>query len=246
MDKSYRVDVFLIALGLATLVVQRFFLNPDTDAGNWPGFRSTKVEASAPIRAQVVPESEYTITFPAGSKYQGLTPPEGITPNPFLEVQRIVNDNGEVRDYAGKDTDMRQLLLAHAGKDYLFVLQQQAANEMLRHELFHHYYSDPTQPNMLEAIGFYTNQLLEAKSEDAKLIYMCLRALKQYWPEEQLAQAALSTATRVQARGKQAAADTTTTNGYHRQVYARELKKMASRLKSPGKVDKPVDKRVDS
>ncbi|KAA3440010.1 hypothetical protein FOA19_04905 [Rufibacter hautae] len=246
MEKSYRVDIFLIALGLATLVVQRFFLNPDTGGGSWLGFRSTKVEASAPIRAAVMPEPEWTLTFPAGSKYQDLTPPEGVAPNPFLEVRRIVNANGPVRDYAGKDTDMRQLLLAHTGKDYLFVLQQQAANEMLRHELFHHYYTDPTQPNMLEAIGFYTDQLLEAKSEDAKLIYMCLRALKGHWPQEQIAQAALSTATRVQAREKQATADTATAHGYHRQVYARELKKMAGRLKNHGKVDKPVDKRVDS
>jgi hypothetical protein len=145
-------------------------------------------------------------------------------------VRSIIKANGPVQDYAGKDTDMRQLLLAHAGRDYLFILQQQAANEMLRRELFHHFYSDPKHPHMLESIGFYTDQLNQARSEDAKLIYMCLKALKDYWPEERLAAVASATAKRVQARAQREANDTTTVNGYHRQVYARELKKMASRL----------------
>ncbi|MBC3541100.1 hypothetical protein ACFSC6_06605 [Rufibacter sediminis] len=229
MTKRYALDIFLIALGLATLVVQRFL--PDYVNAE-PRRSSTRIIASAPVRAEVVREPEGQLTFPAGSKYLGLTPPEGVTPNPFLEVERIARANGHVRDYAGKDTDMRQLLLAHAGKEYLFVLQQQAANEMLRHELFPHYYSDPTQANMLEGISFYTSQLLEAKSEDAKLIYMCLRALKEYWPAQKIAQAALSTSAHVQARKIQSAADTATVSGYHRQVYARELQKMASKLKS--------------
>ncbi|WP_181305127.1 hypothetical protein [Rufibacter sp. XAAS-G3-1] len=245
MKKIYKIDIFLIALGLATLVVQRFFLNPDPAKAEYrQGQRATKVMASAPIRGEVLPEPEWELTFPAGSIYENLPPPAGLTPNPFLEVQRLVKANGPVRDYAGKDTDMRQLLLAHAGKDYLFVLQQQAANEMLRHELFPHFYMDPTQPNMLEAIGFYTGQLLEAKSEDAKLLYMCLRALKDYWPKEQIAQAALSTAKRVQKRKIQSPGDTATVSGYHRQVYARELKKMAGRLET--KSNKPAGKLIDS
>ncbi|RNI28742.1 hypothetical protein [Rufibacter latericius] len=230
MIKSYKLDVFLISLGVATLVVQRFFLPGPTESEGWK--LSANFSASAPVKAQAVPEPEWILTFPPESKYQDLTPPAGVTLNPFLEVQRIVKANGRVKDYAGKDTDMRQLLLAHAGKEYLFVLQQQAANEMLRHELFPHFYLDPTQPNMLEGISFYTQQLVEAKSEDAKLMYMCLRALKEYWPERKIAQVALATAGRVQARKLKSAADTASVTGYHRQVYARELKKMAGKLKN--------------
>ncbi|ALI98649.1 hypothetical protein [Rufibacter tibetensis] len=235
MKKIYRTDIFLIALGLATLVVQRFFLNPEEADAESHMYTQSQLRAEVgqePVRAEVVREPEWSLTFPAGSAYQDLTPPQGVMPNPFQEVQRIAKANEGENNYAGKDTDMRQLLLAHAGKDYLFVLQQQAANEMLRHELFQHYYQDPTQPNVLEVIGFYTEQLVEAKSEDAKLMYMCLRALKEHWPAQKISQVALATAARVQARKIHSAEDTATVTGYHRQVYARELKKLGHKLKN--------------
>ncbi|WP_207434078.1 hypothetical protein [Sabulibacter ruber] len=231
MKGVYKLDIILIALGLATLVVQRFFLPlPASEP------RGVKISPSGPVVASAQsPRAggpDWELTFPEDSKYKDLTPPPGVKPNPFLEVQRIKRQNGSVRDYAGKDTDMRQLLLKHEGKDYLFVLQQQAANEMLRNELFHHYYIDPSEQNMLEGIAFYTEQLEKAKSEDAKLIYMCLRALRDYWPQERIAEVALATASRVQARAQKAATDTTNVKGYHRQVYARELRKMGSRLQN--------------
>ncbi|GGK76468.1 hypothetical protein ACD591_05970 [Rufibacter glacialis] len=235
--KSHKLDVFLISLGLATLVVQRFFLPPvkkEAEKGQTVQLIASAPAKpkSAPVRPQVVREPEWPLTFPANSKYQELAPPRGVRPNPFREVQRIAQANGQVSDYAGKDTDMRLLLAAHAGKDYLFVLQQQAANEMLRREIFPHYYADPTHPRMLEALAFYTEQLLEARSEDAKLMYMCLRALKDHWPSSKVAQVALATARRVEARQMRFAQDTTTVTGHYRQVYARELKKMGNRLKN--------------
>ncbi|MFB9861679.1 hypothetical protein [Rufibacter immobilis] len=230
MKQLQKIDIFLIALGLATLVVQRFFLFPAAENEETTQALRARHLAAAEAYAAVPREPRWELTFPPESNYQNLTPPPGADPNPFEEVQRIIEANGNVRNYAGKDTDMRQLLLAHAGKDYLFVLQQQAANEMLRYELFPHYYADPTQPQMLESIAFYTQQLVEAKSEDAKLLYMCLQALKDYWPKKQIEQVARLTAARVQDRAQKVVPDTATTSGYHRQVYARELKKLAHRL----------------
>ncbi|WP_205500341.1 hypothetical protein [Rufibacter psychrotolerans] len=230
MKSVSKIDVFLISLGLATLVVQRFVL----PAQHTDSRQTVSTTTSRELRASAQPTKpqapEWELTFPEGSEYQDLTPPKGVAPNPFLEVQRISREHGRTLDYAAKDTDMRQLLLAHQGKDYLFVLQQQAANEMLRQELFRHYYTDPTDHNMLAAIAFYTQQLEEARSEDAKLVYMCLRALKDYWPQERLAKVALSTAARVKARAEKTTVDTTSAPGYYRQIYARELQKMGSRL----------------
>jgi hypothetical protein len=179
-------------------------------------------------------EPEYEITYPKGSKYQDLTPPAGVTPNPFEEIARISAAHAESSNWADKHADIKGLLLQSARKDYLFVLQQQAANEMLRHELFPHYYQDMNNTSVLDKIGYYAEQLVEAKSEDSELIYKCLRALKGYWDDDRIAQVARVTATRVQARPILSAADTTTRNGSYRQIYARELKKMAQRLSGKG------------
>lgn len=99
---------------------------------------------------------------------------------------------------------------------------------MLRRELFHHYYQDPIDTGMLEGISFYTQQLLEAKSEDTKLIYMSLRALRDYWTRKQIAKAASATAAVVLSQAAPSAADTATTFGYHKLVYARALRKMSA------------------
>lgn len=175
-------------------------------------------------------EPEFEITYPKGSKYVGLTPPAGMKSNPFEEIPAIAETHKGKANWADKHADIKGVLLQNARKDYLFVLQQQGANEMLRHELFPHYYQDMGNTSVLNTIGFYTEQLMEAKSEDSELIYKCLRALKDYWSEKQIAAVALATAQRVQARPIASAADTTTRNGSYRQVYARELKKMANRL----------------
>ncbi|WP_156180652.1 hypothetical protein [Rufibacter radiotolerans] len=199
---------------------------------------STSVAASEPDSVQAAAakpkEPEYEITYPKGSKYQNLTPPAGVTPNPFEEIARISADYAESSNWADKHADIKGVLLQNAQKDYLFVLQQQAANEMLRHELFPHYYQDMSNTSVLKNIGYYTEQLVEAKSEDSELIYKCLRALKGYWDDDRIAQVARVTATRVQARPILSAADTTTRNGSYRQIYARELKKMAQRLSGKG------------
>ncbi len=215
----------MISLGLATLVVQwRLASEEKKDAERQEQYMVN----AAVVPATQVQEPTFEITYPAGSPYQDLAWPDSTQPDPFQQVQQISMYNANNPNWAGKDTDMRLLLEAHQNKPYYAVLQQLAANEMLRNELFHHYYQDPTSEGMLQAIGFYTQQLLEAKSEDAKLIYMCLRALKDYWPQKQIAQAAQITAQRVQAKPVTSGADTATTIGYHRQVYARVLKKMAA------------------
>ncbi|ALI98648.1 hypothetical protein [Rufibacter tibetensis] len=175
-------------------------------------------------------EPEFEITYPKGSKYAGLTPPAGAKKNPFEEIPAIIELHKDKANWADKHADIKGVLLQNSQKDYLFVLQQQGANEMLRRELFPHYYQDMNNASVLNTIGFYTEQLLEAKSEDSELMYKCLRALKGHWSEKQIAKAALTTAQRVQARPIASPADTTTRNGSYRQVYARELKKMANRL----------------
>ncbi|MBC3541099.1 hypothetical protein ACFSC6_06610 [Rufibacter sediminis] len=175
-------------------------------------------------------EPEYEITYPQGSKYQGLTAPAGVKENPFEEIPRLTKAHEGEPNWADKHADIKGVLLQNLQKDYLFVLQQQAANEMLRHELFPHYYQDMGNTNVLNTIGYYTEQLVEAKSEDSELIYKCLRALKGHWSDKQIAQVALGTAKRVQARPITSAADTTSRHGSYRQIYARELKKMAQKL----------------
>ncbi|WP_181305128.1 hypothetical protein [Rufibacter sp. XAAS-G3-1] len=175
-------------------------------------------------------EPEYEMTFPQGSKYVGLTPPAGVKKNPFEEIPGIIKLHADKANWADKHADIKGVLLQNMKKDYLFVLQQQGANEMLRHELFPHYYQDMGNANVLNTIGYYTEQLIEAKSEDSELIYKCLRALKGHWSDQQIAQVALATAKRVQARPVVSAADTTSRHGSYRQIYARELKKMAQKL----------------
>ncbi|WP_205500339.1 hypothetical protein [Rufibacter psychrotolerans] len=175
-------------------------------------------------------EPEYEITYPKGSKYAGLTPPAGAKSNPFEEIPNIIKAHEGEPNWADKHADIKGVLLQNGQEDYLFVLQQQGANEMLRHELFPHYYQDQGNTAVLNTIGYYTEQLVEAKSEDSELIYKCLRALNGHWDSKKIAQVALATAKRVQARPITSATDTTTRNGSYRQIYARELKKMAQRL----------------
>ncbi|KAA3440009.1 hypothetical protein [Rufibacter hautae] len=190
---------------------------------------NAQASAAASARAK---EPEYEITYPKGSKYADLTPPKGVKENPFEEIARISEAHAGEANWADKHADIKGVLLQNLQKDYLFVLQQQAANEMLRKELFPHYYQDMGNTRVLLTIAYYTEQLVEAKSEDSELIYKCLRALKGHWPDKQIAQVALGTAKRVQARPILSPADTTTRNGSYRQVYARELRKMAQKLSS--------------
>ncbi|RNI30130.1 hypothetical protein EFA69_11535 [Rufibacter immobilis] len=193
---------------------------------------TTTVASSPAPEAPKAPEFE--ITYPKGSKYAGLTPPAGAKANPFEEIPTIIETHKDKANWADKHADIKGVLLQNGRKDYLFVLQQQGANEMLRHELFPHYYQDMGNTAVLNAIGFYTEQLVEAKSEDSELIYKCLRALNGYWEADKIAKVALTTAKRVQARPITSAADTTTRIGSYRQIYARELKKMAQRLSANG------------
>ncbi|WP_207434079.1 hypothetical protein [Sabulibacter ruber] len=191
---------------------------------------ATASEGAAAATATAAKEPEYEITYPKGSKYANLTPPAKAKSNPFEEIPKIIKAHEGEPNWADKHADIKGVLLQNGQEDYLFVLQQQGANEMLRNELFPHYYQDMTNTAVLNTIGYYTEQLLEARSEDSELIYKCLRALKGHWDDKKIAQAALSTAKRVQARPITAASDTTTRNGSYRQIYARELKKMAQRL----------------
>jgi hypothetical protein len=242
MRSNLRFDIGMIGFGIALLTWQRFWWEPAKDKAAAKAHYILAASTSKSGLSPSVPQWE--ITYPENSPYCNLTPPPGITPNPFQEVYRLARETGPVHDYSGKDTDMRLLLAKYEKEDYYFVIQQQAANEMLRRELFPHYYQDPTQPNMLEAIGFYTQQLVEAGSADAKLVYMGLQALKGHWTEKQIAHLAQATARQVQAVTASVAHDTTTLAGYYRQVYARELTKLSNRLQENHNVDNLVDKRV--
>ncbi|WP_066829345.1 hypothetical protein [Rufibacter ruber] len=190
----------------------------------------TAQTATAPAEPARPKEPEFELTFPENSPYKDLAAPKGAKTNPFTEVQRIAEQYEGNPNWADKHADLNGLLLQSKGKDYYPILQQQAANEMLRHELFPHYYQDQNNVRMLNAIGLYTEHLLEAKTEDSELVYKCLRALQGHWPEDRLAAAARVTAERALARPITSAADTTTRNGSYRQIYARELKKMAKKL----------------
>lgn len=204
----------------------------------------TSVNESAASDSAATPESAaaqaaakepvFEITYPENSKYTDLTPPAGVTPNPFEEITRITREQEGNPNWADKHIDIKGVLLQNEKKDYYFVLQQLAANEMLRNELFQHYYQDPGSPEVLSTIAYYTDHLVEAKSEDSELIYKSLRALRDYWPQEKIAKVALLTAERAQAKPIESSADTTTRNGKYRQIYARELKKMAGRVSGEG------------
>ncbi|AKQ46771.1 hypothetical protein TH63_15910 [Rufibacter radiotolerans] len=246
MRSSLKVDIGLIGFGIALLAWQRFWLEPARErAAAYSSIPTQSMQAASTTNATLQHSApQWEITYPENSPYQNLTPPPGVTPNPFLAVPRLVRETGPVRDYSGKDTDMRLLLAKYEKEDYYFVIQQQAANEMLRRELFPHYYQDPTQPDMLEAIGFYTQQLVEAGSADAKLVYMGLQALKGHWPKKQIAHLAKATAQQVQTVTASVSNDTTTVAGYYRQIYARELTKLSNRLQENQNVDNTVDKRV--
>jgi len=228
MKNRLEFDTFMISLGLGTVVLQWGFDRQEKIGAE--RLAAERMEAAS--MAQVAPpvqEPLYKLTIPEGSPYQNLAWPHSSQPNPFEQVESIVRQNEGIANYAGKDTDMRILLEAHQGQPYYFILQQQAANEMLRHELFHHYYQDPTSADMLAGIEFYTQQLVEAGSADSKLIYMCLRALRDVWPREKIAEVARQTAERVLAPPALAGADTATTIGYHQVVYARVLQKMGAK-----------------
>ncbi|AMM51158.1 hypothetical protein TH61_08170 [Rufibacter sp. DG15C] len=175
-------------------------------------------------------EADFDITFPEGFNLASLSLPEGDTKDPLKQVERLSMMHVMQDPWTKLDRQYRELLLVHEDEPYLFILQQQAANVMLRNHLFGHYYQDPSNPQLLEAIGFYTKQLLEAKSEDAELVYKCLRALKDTWPDDQLTQVAMATANRVQARPVTSSADTTQGRGKYRHTYARALKKMVTNL----------------
>ncbi|WP_066829348.1 hypothetical protein [Rufibacter ruber] len=219
LKEIFDFDTCMITLGLATLVVQWRW--QETDASE-----KSLVPENLKIAGQVIEQPvapEWEITFPEDSPYQRLQTPAGLRYNPFLEVRNISIGFAGNYNWADKERALDALLAQHAGKDYLFVLQQQVANEMLRRELFFHYYQDPTDENMLEGIAFYTELLIEARSEDTKLLYMCLRALQNHWPKEKKARVAGLTLERVAERNKASAPDTTTAPGYYRQVYAREL-----------------------
>jgi hypothetical protein len=246
MRSNLRFDIGMIGFGIALLAWQRFWVEPAKDkAAAYTSIATQSIQASsAPVTTLQHSPPQWEITYPENSPYKNLTPPPGVMPNPFLEVPRLVRETGPVRDYSGKDTDMRLLLAKYKKEDYFFVIQQQAANEMLRRELFPHYYQDPTQPDMLEAIGFYTQQLVEAGSADAKLVYMGLQALKGHWPKKQIARLAQATARQVQTVTAPISNDTTTVAGYYRQIYARELTKLSNRLQENQNVDNTVDKRV--
>jgi hypothetical protein len=218
---------FFSFLGLSSCdkLSQTLGTNSAQDQAASPDSTAATADTTAAARAP-----EWVLTYPKGSPYQDLTPPKGMTSNPFEEIPRIIETHKDNPNWADKHADIKGVLLQNMRKDYLFVLQQQGANEMLRHELFSHYYQDMDNVAVLRTIAFYTEQLEEAKSEDSELIYKCLRALKGHWEDRRIAEVALSTAKRVQARPITAASDTTSRIGNYQQVYARELKKMAQKL----------------
>ncbi|GAA4306831.1 hypothetical protein GCM10023183_22330 [Nibribacter koreensis] len=196
----------------------------------------TQTEAPAQATAPALPKTpeqelsqDFDVTLPQGFNLARLTVPKGDTENPLKMIERLSMMHVKQDPWTKLDRQFREVLLVHEDEPYHFILQQQAANVMLRNHLFGHYYQDPDNPELLKAIGFYTMQLLEAKSEDAELVYKCLRALKDFWPSEQIAQAALVTAGRTQARPITSAADTTGRAKY-RLTYAKALNKMAENL----------------
>ena len=192
----------------------------------------TASEAGAATPATPLEElnADFEVTVPQGFNLESLNLPQDDAENPLKKIERLSMMHVIQDPWTKLDRQYRELLLIHEDEPYHFILQQQAANVMLRNHLFGHYYQDPSNPQMLEAIGFYTMQLLEAKSEDAELVYKCLRALKDTWPNDQLTQVAMATAARVQARPVTAAADTTKGRAKYRHTYARALKKMVSNL----------------
>ena len=236
LTRSFTRSPFVFALLLGTFSLSSCEKMVRDMAAQQSTQEAAEADSSAAVAAAPAAPKEplFEITYPQNSPYRDLTPPAGETPNPFEKVPAIAEDYQESPNWADKHVDINGFLLQNQKKDYYFVLQQQAANEMLRHELFQHYYQEPDNANVLKTIGFYTDQLVEAKSDDAELIYKSLRALRDHWPQGKIAQVALSTAARVQARPLASSADTTTRNGSYRQIYARELTKMANRLKGEG------------
>ncbi|MGV3539571.1 MAG: hypothetical protein ACO1OQ_07145, partial [Rufibacter sp.] len=220
-------DTCMITLGLATLVIQWRWQGPE-QLRSTPSPHSMQIAAASEPAYHKAYTPEWEITFPAGSNYQDLATPAGENSNPFTGVEQIASKYAGSQNWADKERALDAFLAAHQTKDFLFVLQQQVANEMLRRELFHHYYQDPTDPNMLASIAYYTDMLVAAKSEDSKLLYMCLRALKNHWPEKKRAQVAQRMANRIEERFAHSRPDTTNAHAYYQQVYARELKKMVA------------------
>ncbi|WP_192822212.1 hypothetical protein [Rufibacter sp. LB8] len=190
-------------------------------------------EAAAAQAAAAKPkEPEYELTFPKGAKYPNLETLAQQNPKALELIPNVAQNYAGATNWADKHADINGILLQNEDKDYYFVLQQQAANELLRKDLFTHYLQDNQNKMVLDMIGQYTDHLLQAKSEDSELMYKCLRALSGHWPKDKIVSAALVTAARAQARPIASAADTTTRNGSYRQIYARELKKMGLKLQT--------------
>ncbi|WP_192822213.1 hypothetical protein [Rufibacter sp. LB8] len=227
MKRKPIFDICMISLGLVVLVVHYGLEKSGYQGQRRAAIRQEQAAAMPPMAVYEKPKP--MLTIPAGSPYQDLTPPVGQKTDPFLQVENIANGPSGF-NLADKDADMRVLLDQHKGKDYYFILQQQAAQEMLRHGLFQQYYQDPTDKKVLHAIGFYVEQLQEAKSEDSKLIYMGLQALAGYWPKEKIASVAQSTVNRLALNQALANQDTTRAPAYYQMAYARELKKIGNRL----------------
>ncbi|QHL88477.1 hypothetical protein GU926_13975 [Nibribacter ruber] len=190
---------------------------------------TTTAEAPAAQPSNGIDDAPFAITVPQGFDVKSLNLPEDDTKNPLKQVERLSMAHVVQDPWTKLDRQYRELLLVQEDEPYHFILQQQAANVMLRNHLFGHYYQDPNNPQLQEAIGFYTRQLLQAKSEDAELVYKCLRALKDSWPNEQIKQVAMATAARVQARPITSVADTTGRAKY-KLTYGKALTKMAEKL----------------
>ena len=100
----------------------------------------------------------------------------------------------EAENWQEANQKVRSLLQSEVPDDPLYHRQQVAADMMLRKRLL----DAPASSERQEAVGFYTNLLIENGNVQAPVIRRGLQTLKGYWSNERIAEAATNAARNAQ------------------------------------------------
>lgn len=137
------------------------------------------------------------------SSLQGTTigEPEGAATRSEQEEMALLRSVTQVGFEMGKaarsaeswqeaDRAVRDILRSNSSSPHLYALEQVAASTMLGRWLL----DGKMSPERKQAIGFYTERLIENNSPDAALVQRSLEALQGTWSPARIAQAAEQTA----------------------------------------------------
>ncbi len=97
--------------------------------------------------------------------------------------------------WAEADAEVRRILAGIQEHPMRQRIEQMAAHAMLNHQLM----KGETSPQKLDAVGYYTDLLIDNRSPDASMIMPALAVLELHWPEDEIASRAQEAAALAEA-----------------------------------------------